>query len=117
MSLPFEAVRAHLEAFNARDPEAVVATFTDDAVFAAGEQIVVGRRALHTMFADAFGAPIHARLDVRQAVVDEQTVACELTETITVEGATHELDVAAFYRVRDGLLSRVKVYRDLTDPS
>ena len=114
--MPLDAVHAHLAAFNDRDADAVVATFADDAVFAAGEQIVVGHRALRAMFADAFAAPIRARLDLRHAVVDGQTAACELSETLTVEGTTHELDMAAFYSVRDGLLTRVKVYRDLSDP-
>ena len=111
-----DVVRAHLSAFNDRDADAVVATFADDAVFAAGEHIVVGHRALRAMFADAFAAPIRAQLELRHAVVDGQTAACELSERLIIEGSTHELDMAAFYSVRDGLLTRVKVYRDLTDP-
>lgn len=114
---PLAAVEAHLAAFNARDAEAVAATFTEDATFVAGEQVVIGRSALRAMFADAFAAPLRAHLALRHAVVDGAAAACELVETLESPGGRHELDVAAFYAARDGRLARVRVYRDLSDPA
>ena len=114
---PLSAVHAHLAAFNARDVDAVVDTFADDAVFAAGEQVVVGRRALRALFADTFAAPVRAWLELNHAVVSGATAACELTETLAIGDARHTLDVAAFYTVHRGRLARVRIYRDLTDPA
>ena len=113
---PLDPVRAHIDAFNARDLEGVLATFADDAVFAAGDELVVGVRSLRLLFGDAFAAPVDAKLALRHAVVQGDVVACELTETLTVETTSHDLEVAAFYTVRRGELTRVKIYRDLSEP-
>lgn len=109
---PLAVVQAHLHAYNARDLDALLATFAEDAVFAAGDQLVVGQRGLRLLFADAFAVPADAQMRLHRAVVEGDTVACELAERITVSGADHELDVAAFYTVREDLLTRVRVYRD-----
>lgn len=114
---PLEPVRDHIAAFNAKDVDGVLATFADDALFASGDQVVVGARALRVLFADAFAAPVGAELVLRHAVVQEGTVACELTERLTVAGSRHDVDVAAFYTVRRGRLARVRIYRDLGDPT
>lgn len=109
-----EVVNSHLAAFNARDAGAVVATFADDAVFTAGDDVRVGRRALAALFAESFALPAEATLELRRAVVEGDTAACELVERIRVGDAEHELEVAAFYTVRAGLLARVRVYREPT---
>jgi uncharacterized protein (TIGR02246 family) len=107
-------VEAHLAAFNERDVDAVMALFAEDAVFATADQLVVGRRGLRALFGDSFAAPVTAALELRRAVVAGDTAACELVERLTLpSGETTELDVAAFYTVRDGALVRVRVYRDL----
>jgi hypothetical protein len=108
------AVRAHLDAFNARDVDALVAGFADDAIFATGQDLVVGHRGLREMFTGAFAVPADLRLELLRSLVDGDTAACELLETITLAGATHEFPVAAFYTVRGGVLVRVKVYREGT---
>ncbi len=41
-----------------------------------------------------------------------EVVACELHEQLTVEGASFEFALAAFYTVRRGQIVRVKVYRE-----
>lgn len=107
-----DVVHGHLAAFNARDVDALVAGFAEDATFADAGQVVVGRRQLAQVFADAFSMPAEVVLELRHAVVDGDTVACELLERVTVGGETTDLDVAAFYTVRDGLLVRVRVYRE-----
>lgn len=106
-------VEAHLTAFNRRDIDAVMAGFDTDAVFTMAAQLIVGARAIRQAFADSFAVDARARLDLQRAVVEGDTVACELTERIEAQGITHSLDVAAFYTVRNGLLARVRIYRDL----
>lgn len=87
--------------------------FDPEAVFATAEQLVVGARAIRELFADSFAAPVSAQIDVLGAVVAGDTVACELTERLSGDGFAHDIDVAAFYTVRDGRLARVRIYRDL----
>lgn len=101
-------VEAHLSAFNARDADLVAALFADDATMAAGDQLVVGRRGLHAAFADSFAGPLHPTLELRRAVVEGDTAACELAQHLP--GAT--LEVAAFFTVRDGELVRLRIYRE-----
>jgi len=109
------AVEEHLDAFNAGDADRVVALFADDAVFATADSLTVGRRGLQRLFADSFAAPVTAELVLRRAVVQGDTVACELLERLTLpDGGATELDVAAFYTVRGGQLARVRVYRETT---
>lgn len=106
-------VDAHLEAFNARDLERTVALFAEDAVFAAGDQLVIGRRSLRMLFGDAYAQPVEVTLELRRAVVEGDTAACELAEHLRLPGGTAvELAVAAFYTVRGGRLVRMRVYRD-----
>ncbi len=112
MSDVLRRVEAHLAAFNARDVDACIDGFSTDAVFATGEELFVGRRSIRALFTDSFAAPLDAVLELRQAVVSGETAACELVERITVEGATCELPLAAFYTVRAGELVRVKIYRE-----
>ena len=110
---PLGVVEEHIRAFNACDLDAVMAGFDDDAVFSTADQLAVGARAISRLFAESFDAPASARLDLLRAVVDDDTVGCELTEQISVEGIQHVLDVAAFYTVRSGRIARVRIYRDL----
>lgn len=106
-------VDAHVAAFNAADLVAVMDGFADDAVLSVGDQTVIGARAIRSLFADSFASPVTAELTLHRAVVEGDTIACELTEQLTVEGTSHTIDVAAFYTVRDGRLVRVRIYRDL----
>jgi uncharacterized protein (TIGR02246 family) len=109
-----DTVRAHLDAFNAGDVDGVVELFAEDAVFATVDQLVVGRRGVRALFGDAFDQPITAALRLQRAVVEGDTAACELVETLTFpDGQTAEVPVAAFYTVRDGALVRIRVYRDV----
>jgi uncharacterized protein len=110
---PLAAVHAHVEAFNADDLESLVAGFSDDAVFASGEHLVVGRRGIRAMFADAL-RELDATLELRSAVVQGETAACELTERLGLEGRVFEFHIAAFYTVRGGVIARAKIYREGT---
>lgn len=106
-------VDAHLAAFNAADLAAVMDGFAEDAVFSVGDQTAIGARAIRTLFADSFASPVGAELMTQRVVVDGDTVACELGERLTIDGVGHDIDVAAFYTVRDEVLVRVRIYRDL----
>ena len=104
-------VQVHLAALNAGDVEGLMAGFADDAVFATGDALVVGQRGIRAMFSDAL-ASLAPSLRVLRAVVQDDVVACELTEELTVEGAAFEFSLAAFYTVRRGKIVRVRVYRE-----
>lgn len=108
-----DIVQAHFAAFNARDVDALMAGFADDAVFATGEHLVVGQRGIRAMFVDALDA-LGPTLTLRAAVVQNDVVACELQERLSVEGTEFEFALAAFYTVRRGQIVRVKVYREGT---
>jgi hypothetical protein len=110
---PLTVVDAHIAAFNRCDVDAVMAGFDADAEFATADQTVVGARAIRALFADSFASPITAEIALERAVVAGDTVACELTERLEVEGAAHTIEVAAFYTVVAGQFSRVRIYRDL----
>ena len=110
---PLAVVHDHLEAFNARDLRALADGFADDATFASGNDLVVGRRGITAFFADAFAQPLRAHLQLRSSLTEGDTVACELAETLVLDdGRRHELALATFYTVRGGALARVKVYRE-----
>ncbi len=104
-------VRRHLDAFNARDLDGLLSTFADDAVFATGDHLVVGRRGINALFADAF-RDMRAELTLLRWVAAGDTTACELAERVTFAGVSHDFALAGFYTVRDGALVRVKVYRE-----
>jgi uncharacterized protein len=108
-----DAVHAHVEAFNIDDLDGLVAGFSEDAVFATGEHLVVGRRGIRALFGEAL-RELDATLELRTAVVQGETAACELTERITLRGVTHEFHLAAFYTVRGGVIARAKIYREGT---
>lgn len=107
-------VRAHVDAFNAGDVDALIAGFADDAVFVTGDHMVVGARGLRAMFGEAL-ADLSPTMELRAMVVQHGVVACELTERLTVEGAEFHFALAAFYTVARGQIVRVKVYREGAD--
>jgi uncharacterized protein len=110
-AVALDVVRAHVEAFNAGDVDALMAGFADDAVFVTAEHMVVGTRGLRAMFGDAL-ANLAPAMELRATVVQHGVVACELTERLTVEGAQFSFQLAAFYTVQRGQIVRVKVYRE-----
>ena len=112
MSAVLDVVEAHLAAYNDRDVERLVEGFAEDAVFATSEHLVVGRRGVRGFFTDAFDGPGRGALELRRAVVQGDSAACELLQHLSLGDDTADLDIAAFYTVREGLLARVRVYRD-----
>ena len=111
-----DVVRAHVDAFNAGDVDALMAGFTDDAVFVTGDHMVIGARGLRAMFSDAL-ANLSPSMELRATVVQHGVVACELSESLTVEGTEFRFSLAAFYTVQRGQIARVKVYREGGEPA
>lgn len=108
---PAAAVREHVRAFNDHDLDALMAGFTDDAVWITGSTVVAGRAALTDFFARAL-AGLMPTLTVHNLVAAADRAACELVETITVDGLERVFHIAGFYRLEAGLITRAKIYRE-----
>ena|SRR5947209_1780685 len=109
-----DVVRRHIAAFNARSIDDICATFSEEAVFTTGIDVVQGAAALRDFFQDAFSGAELA-LELRRAVVENDVAACELVEVISLPGEqVRQVAIAAFYTIRHGLLEQVKVYREGT---
>ena len=111
MITPRQLLQAHLDAFNARELDALMAGFADDAVWRTGTDTATGRAELTELFGWAM-ANILPALTLRTLVVEGELAACELTETLTHEGRTSAVPIAGFYRFRDGLIVSAAVYRE-----
>lgn len=108
---PAAAVREHVRAFNEHDLDALMAGFTDDAVWITGSTVVTGRVALTDFFARAM-AGLMPTLTVHSLVATADRAACELVETITVDGRERIFHIAGFYRFEAGLIATAKIYRE-----
>lgn len=106
-----EAVEQHLAAFNTHDSERLLAGFTDDAIWATGEDVMRGRTALADLFDDSLW-DLQPHLSVVSLVAGEQTVAAELREQIIVGHERRDFRIAVFFTVIDGLIVNAKVYRE-----
>ena len=111
MITPRELLQAHLDAFNARDLDALMAGFAADAVWRTGTDTATGRPELAELFGWAM-ANILPVLTLSSLVAEGDLAACELTETLTHEGVTSAVPIAGFYRFRDGLIVSATVYRE-----
>ncbi|MFF3561009.1 nuclear transport factor 2 family protein [Streptomyces sp. NPDC002574] len=105
------AVREHVRAFNARDLEALLAGFTEDAVWITGGTTVRGRAAL-TGFSAAAMRGLLPTLELRDVIAEGARAACQMTETLTHGGEARSYPIAAFYALRDGRIASAKVYRE-----
>ena len=108
---PAALVRAHIEAFNARDLGTLMAGLDEDANWVTGTDRLRGAAALEQLFAAAF-AEISPRLHIESLLVQDERVVCELREDYTAHGVERTDHIAAFYRVEDGLITAVKIYRE-----
>jgi ketosteroid isomerase-like protein len=105
------AVREHFEAFNAGDLDRLLAGFAEDAHWITGETSVRGREQLRAFFGAAIDR-LRPRLDVANLVAEDCRAACQLTETLVFEQEQHTFTIAVFFRLRDGLITSAKVYRE-----
>ena len=89
-----------------------MATFTPEATLTSADGVTVGHEDLDTLFRDAFEAPMRVTMLIRSALAVDNTVACELTELLDFSDTTHEIELAGFFTVQDGLVSSIRIYRD-----
>jgi ketosteroid isomerase-like protein len=106
-----EAILEHLAAFNAHDTDRVLAGLAPDAVWITGRDVATGRAALAEVFDDWLWS-LRPQLATVNLIADGDTAAAELREQLTVDGATREYAIAAFFNVRDGLITHAKIYRE-----
>jgi heme-degrading monooxygenase HmoA len=106
-----QIVRDHVEAFNARDLDRLLACFSADAIWLTGSDRFRGTAELATLFGNAF-TELSPKLTIQNMVVNGDWVACELSEQLTVDGTTRTDHIAGFYRVRSDRIAATKIYRE-----
>lgn len=117
MSAPETIVQQQLEAYNARDLEAFLATYADDAElfgFPATAQ-TRGKDEMRKRYALRFSDPIlHAaivnRMVMGNVVIDHERVRCTLPEGPGV------MEAIAIYEVKDGKIARTTFIAGNTRP-
>jgi hypothetical protein len=104
---PADIVQAQLDAYNARDVEAMCALYAEDCVIADlnGAVSSTGRAALRARYAALFEAHPHNRARLANRIVIGSTVIDHEDVSRGPDGPRFE--VAAIYAVRDGLIARV----------
>jgi ketosteroid isomerase-like protein len=105
------AINIHIDAFNSRDLDALMAGFTEDAVWITGTSVVRGHAELTEFFAAALSGLLPT-LSIQSLIADDDLAACQLTETLTADGEPRTYSIAGFYRIRDGLIASAKIYRE-----
>jgi uncharacterized protein len=109
---PSSVVRRHIDAFNARDLDALIACFSTDVTWITGTDSFHGSAALRELFAAAF-AELSPRLHLLSLAAEGGVVACELREDYSAAGGGDRTDhIAGFYRVDTGLIVAAKIYRE-----
>jgi len=105
------AVREHVDAFNAGDVDRLMAGFAHDARWITGSTAVRGHEELRAFFGAAIEG-LRPDLAVRNLIAEDCRAACQLTETLVHEQRQRSFPIAAFFRLRDGLIVSAKVYRE-----
>jgi uncharacterized protein len=105
------AVLEHLAAFNSHDGQRLFRGFDESIVWSTGADRFEGRQALHDLF-DAWLWSMTPRLDLVRLIVEGDTASAECVEHLVIDGEPAGFAIAAFFTVRDGLLVRVKVFRE-----
>lgn len=104
-------IREHVRAFNAGDVDALLAGFTDDAVWVTGNTVIAGRTELTGFFASAM-SELSPTLTIHSLIASADLVACELVEILINNVKRHTFHIAGFYRLRDGRIAAAKIYRE-----
>ncbi|GAA2406591.1 hypothetical protein GCM10010404_75890 [Nonomuraea africana] len=104
-------LRGHVDSFNARDLDALMAGFTDDALWVTGSSVARGRGELTELFSGAMEGLLPT-LTIQNLLAAGDQAACQMTETLTVAGEERTFSIAGFYRLRDGRIESAKIYRE-----
>lgn len=109
-----QAVDAHVAALNHGDLQAVLDTFTADAVFTSDGGTAEGRAQLAGLF-DAVVGQGRPTTILRSVEQDGPVLECLLTRRFTIRdedgrvAAAHDVEVRAVFTVAEGAISRVDV--------
>lgn len=106
-----EAVLEHVAAFNAHDRARLLAGLAADATWLTGQDSFHGHAELAEMFDDWLWS-LNPSLRVLRLVAQAESVAVEMVETLTVEGAEKVFPIACFFDFRGSEIRRVKVFRE-----
>ena len=101
----------HVRAFNNHDIDALMSGFTDDACWITGSAVVRGRAELTEMFTGAMTGLLPT-LTIQNLLATSDRAACQLIETLTVDGEEKTYFIAGFYELRDGRIASAKIYRE-----
>src|SRR3954470_16559972 len=107
-----EFIRQFIAAWEQRDVEAVIESFTDDATYHAMPlPPIVGKPALREWVEHFKGVP-PGRLEVHHQVVSGDVVINERTDYITLNGKPVVLPICGIFDLEDG---RIKAWREYFD--
>ncbi len=106
-----DLIKEHVEAFNARDVEALMAGFADDAVWITGKTTARGRAELADLFAGAMKGLLPT-LAIQNLITGEGQAAAQLVEVFTYEGVERTDHIAGFYVIKEGRIASAKIYRE-----
>ncbi|MHA6757677.1 nuclear transport factor 2 family protein [Streptacidiphilus sp. PAMC 29251] len=104
-------LRTHVEAFNTRDLERLMAGFAEDAVWITGRTRVRGRAELTELFAGAMEGLLPT-LTIQNLIVGQDRAACQMVEVFTFDGAERTDHIAGFYGIANGRITSAKIYRE-----
>jgi putative hydrolase of HD superfamily len=105
---PLEVVQVQLAAYNAKDVDALLATYAADAeqFTLHGERLAKGHEEMRARFLTRFSEPdLHARL-LSRTVMDKVVVDVELITRNFPEGVG-TLEMLCIYEVANGLIQKV----------
>lgn len=108
-------VQRHINAFNDRDVDALLADFAPSTVWITGDYTVPGGQ-LRDFFTSAMES-LTPQLTLRRAINGGNVVAIEMTEQWTHDATAKSADLIAVFDLDDGKISRARIYREGTaDP-
>ena len=113
-----ELITAYVDAVNARDPEAIAARFTEDAVHAdpVSSPPNLGRAAIAAFFEQGIGASDGWTFTAKAVHTCAPSVAVDFAIAVDTGGATMTIEgIEVFVADEDGLFRSVHAYWDDAD--
>lgn len=104
-------VLEHVAAFNSHDRVRLLAGLAPDSTWSTGLDTLRGHAELTEMFDDGLWA-LNPSLRVLRLVVEGESVAAEMVETLAVEGEQQVFTIACFFDLQGSTIHRVKVFRE-----
>jgi uncharacterized protein (TIGR02246 family) len=113
---PEALVAAQIDAYNAHDAERFAAAYAENLQLfdLGGDLYLFGREALRERYALLFAAAPHIAVTIEKRIVVGNVVIDE--ERITGTQSGRPAHAAVIYEISDGLIARVWVSRDRSEP-